>query len=218
MKRKLFHRHIDDRIHMHFHDHPTDTQHHSAHTYEVSLGDTTPLISSDTARSTFGSQAELPSSTLAWCCFLLPACGWCCCLSLPCGWCYFHLLVEPHPSPFGGGSFLPSFGWRCFLRHLVLGCAEIPVGATFWMGNVIGNWIPSLPKRRGSGSLMHGCWVRITGRYPGFIKKPCANDTLGIVEVVQGITRNGGRAQSMLSLLNFDRADCTQSLFLRAPL
>ena len=36
-----------DCSHMHFHDKPTDTQHHS----------------SDTARSTFGYQAELPPST-----------------------------------------------------------------------------------------------------------------------------------------------------------
>ena len=52
---------------MHFHDNPTDSQHHSAHTYEVSLGSTTALRTSDTARSTFGYQAELPPSALAAC-------------------------------------------------------------------------------------------------------------------------------------------------------
>ena len=43
LERKLCHRHIDDRIHMHFHDNPTDTQHQSALTHEVSLPCTTPL-------------------------------------------------------------------------------------------------------------------------------------------------------------------------------
>ena len=62
--RKLRRRHPDDRIHMHFHDNPTDTQHHSAHTHEVSLASTTPHCSpSDTARSKFGCQTELPPST-----------------------------------------------------------------------------------------------------------------------------------------------------------
>ena len=40
-KRRLCHRNIDDCIHMHFHDNPRDTQHHSAaHTCEVSLSST----------------------------------------------------------------------------------------------------------------------------------------------------------------------------------
>ena len=43
LERKLCHRHIDDCIHMHFHDYPTDTQHQSALTHEVSLPSTTPL-------------------------------------------------------------------------------------------------------------------------------------------------------------------------------
>ena len=61
LEKKLCHRHIDDPIHMHFHDNLTDTHHHSAHTHEVSLGNTTPLKNpSHTARSTFGSLAELP--------------------------------------------------------------------------------------------------------------------------------------------------------------
>ena len=33
LKRKLCLRHIDDRIHIHFHDSPTETQNHSAHSY-----------------------------------------------------------------------------------------------------------------------------------------------------------------------------------------
>ena len=49
---------------MHFHDNPTDTQHHIAHDHEVSLGSTTPLRNpSDTAWSMFGYQAELAPST-----------------------------------------------------------------------------------------------------------------------------------------------------------
>ena len=43
LKKKLGPRHVDDRIHMHFHDNPTNTQHNNAHIYEVSLGNTTPL-------------------------------------------------------------------------------------------------------------------------------------------------------------------------------
>ena len=39
----MCHRHFDDRIHMHVHDNPMDTQHHSALTHEVSLGSATPL-------------------------------------------------------------------------------------------------------------------------------------------------------------------------------
>ena len=51
---------------MHFHDNPTDTQHHSAHTCEVSFGSTTPQRNpSDTARCTFGSQAAFPPSTVS---------------------------------------------------------------------------------------------------------------------------------------------------------
>ena len=43
---------------------PTDLQHHSAHTYEVRLGSTTPLRNpSATARSTFVDQADLRLST-----------------------------------------------------------------------------------------------------------------------------------------------------------
>ena len=65
LKRKLCHRDLDDRIHMHFHDSPKDTQHHSAHTYGVSLGSTTPLRTpSDTARSTLGYKADLLPSPL----------------------------------------------------------------------------------------------------------------------------------------------------------
>ena len=53
-----------DCIHVHFQDTPTDTQHRMAHDHEVSLGSTTPLSNpSDTARSTFGCQAELPRPT-----------------------------------------------------------------------------------------------------------------------------------------------------------
>ena len=52
---KLCYRFVDGRIHMHIHDNPTDNQHHSARTYEVSFGSRTPLRNpSDTARSTFG--------------------------------------------------------------------------------------------------------------------------------------------------------------------
>ena len=51
---------------MHFQDNPTNTQHCCARTHEVSLGSTTPLRNpSDTARSTFDCQAELPPSTVA---------------------------------------------------------------------------------------------------------------------------------------------------------
>ena len=48
----------------HFHDTSTDTQHQSAHTFEESLGSTTPLMKHPaTARSTFGLLAELRPST-----------------------------------------------------------------------------------------------------------------------------------------------------------
>ena len=64
LTRKLCHRHVADHIHMHFHDNPTDTQNNCAHTYEAGLGSTTPQRNpSDTARSTFGHQAELLPST-----------------------------------------------------------------------------------------------------------------------------------------------------------
>ena len=64
LEKKLCHRHVDDRIHMHFHDSPSDTQHHSTVTYEVSLVSTTPLRNpSDPARKTRGCQAELPSTS-----------------------------------------------------------------------------------------------------------------------------------------------------------
>ena len=63
-KRKLCHRHVDYLIHMHFHDNPTDTYHHSVHAHEESLGTTPRRTPSDPARSTFGYQAELPPSTV----------------------------------------------------------------------------------------------------------------------------------------------------------
>ena len=50
LKRKLCHRHVDDRIHMHFHGNSTDTQHHIAHTHEVSLGSKTQLRNSQILR------------------------------------------------------------------------------------------------------------------------------------------------------------------------
>ena len=63
LERKLCHGHIDDPIHMHFHDNPTDSQHDFSHTYEVILGSTTLSNSADTARSTFGYQVEARPST-----------------------------------------------------------------------------------------------------------------------------------------------------------
>ena len=54
----LWHRHIVDRINMHLHDNPTDTQHHGANTYDVSLGRATTKEPLDAVRSTLGYQAE----------------------------------------------------------------------------------------------------------------------------------------------------------------
>ena len=70
LRRKWCHRHIDDRIHMHFHDNPTDTQHHSAHTHEVSLGSAAPLRNpSDTARTRWAIRPSylLPGNTASTC-------------------------------------------------------------------------------------------------------------------------------------------------------